>query len=60
MHKGVMGFVKGMGTGIAAGVAVGAIGSTVLSKNKKAKRNASKALKSMGQVINNVQHMMRY
>lgn len=59
MQKGVMGFVKGMGTGIAAGMAVGAIGSVVMSRNKKTRRNASRALKSMGNVINSVQHMMR-
>ena len=59
MSKGVMGFVKGMGTGIIAGMAVGAVGSVILGKNKKFKRTAGKAVHAVGDLIDNVHFMMK-
>ena len=38
MTKGVMGFMKGAGTGIALGCVVGAIGSGHVLSNKKASK----------------------
>ena len=58
MTKGVMGFVKGAGMGIALGCVVGEVGSGYKKKNKKGiKKNVGKALHSVGDLMENVTNM---
>lgn len=58
MTKGVMGFVKGAGMGIAVGCIAGAIGSSYMHTNKKGiKKNVGKALRSVGDLMDNVTGM---
>lgn len=58
MTKGVMGFVKGAGMGIALGCVVGAVGSSYMRHNKKGiKKNVGKALHSVGDLMENVTSM---
>jgi len=51
--------VKGVSAGIAVGMVVGSVGSMFLRNNKNVKRKASKAIEAVGNVIDNVQYMMK-
>lgn len=56
--KSGMNFVKGMGLGAAVGMVSGAVGYAVIKQNKHGvKKNVSKALKSMSQLVDNVGSM---
>ncbi len=59
MYKTTMGFVKGIGTGIIAGVAVSAIGAQMMKDNKHLKRNADKAMHAVNGMIDNVETMFK-
>ncbi len=59
MSKSAMKFVKGIGTGLAVGMVVGTVGSKIMRGNKNVKKRASKAMKAVGDVIDNVQYMMK-
>ncbi len=60
MTKKTMSFVKGMGTGMAVGMMASAAGAMMMSGNKKAlKKKASKAVKAVGSIVDDVQSMMR-
>ncbi|MCL2885084.1 MAG: hypothetical protein FWF49_06330 [Oscillospiraceae bacterium] len=58
MSKGVSGFMRGMGIGMAVGCVAGAVGSRAVTANKKGiKHNIGKALRNVGEVVDNVSHM---
>ena len=58
MTKGVMGFVKGAGMGIAVGCIAGAVGNMYRHSNKKGlKKNVGKALRNVGDFMDNVTNM---
>lgn len=58
MTKGIMGFVKGAGMGIAIGCVAGAMGSRYMRSNKKGiKKNVGKALRNVGDLMDNVTSM---
>ena len=58
MTKGVMGFVKGVGMGLAVGCVAGAVGNTYMHSNKKGiKKNVGKALRNVGDLMDNVTSM---
>lgn len=59
MYKQTMGFLRGMGAGIVTGAVVGAIGSQKINKNRRLKRRANKAMRTVGQMMNNVQYMFK-
>lgn len=59
MSKNTMGIMKGMGVGLAVGMAAGFTGSQMMKNNKQMKRKANKALDAMGSLIDNVQYMMK-
>lgn len=54
-------FTKGIATGIVVGTAVGMIGQPMLNPRRRthAKKNAAKALRAVGELVQNVQYMMR-
>ncbi|HCC35144.1 MAG TPA: hypothetical protein DEQ02_05720 [Ruminococcaceae bacterium] len=52
-------FIKGMGTGLAAGMTIYAVGSVMLKNKKNVSRNAGRAIKAVGSFIDNVQYMMK-
>jgi hypothetical protein len=54
-----MGFIKGVGAGLVAGAVVGAVSSQKMKKDRRFKRRAGKAMKSVGQVVDNVQYMFK-
>ena len=58
MSKNVMGFMKGVGMGLAVGWVAGAVGSTYMHSNKKGlKKNVGKALRNVGDLMDNVTGM---
>jgi hypothetical protein len=53
--NGMMKMVKGLGIGMALGCVAGAVGSYYLYDNRKGlKRNMGKALRSVGDLVDNV------
>lgn len=59
MTRGFTGFVKGVGAGMVAGMAVAATSSMLMKSNKGVKKNAGKAIRAVGDLIENVQYMMK-
>ncbi len=66
MYKQSMNIVKGVGLGIAAGAAVAAVSSKMMQgkKNSKARtkemrKNTVKAVHTVGQLIDGVEHMLK-
>ena len=59
MYKTTMSVVKGVGAGMAVGIAAGVVGATVLGNNKKVKKNAHKALHAVEDLLGNVQYMFK-
>ena len=58
MSKAFGSFMKGMGLGVMAGCTLGAVGTCCMQKNKKGiKRNAGKALHSIGDLLENITDM---
>mgnify|MGYP004511264405 CR=1 FL=1 len=59
MRKNTMGIVKGVGSGIAAGMVVGFVGSQMMKNDKQMKKKAGKALHMVEDLIDNVQYMFK-
>ena len=66
MYKQTMNIVKGVGLGIAAGAAVAAVFSKMMQGKKSAKarskemrKNTAKAVHTVGQLIDGVEHMLK-
>ena len=59
MAKGAMNVVKGIAGGMIAGMAVGAIGKTVIDNKPKLKKKANKAMSAVGQIIDTAQYMFK-
>lgn len=59
MSRGFSGFVKGMGTGLVAGMAIATTGTMLMKGNKRAKRKVGSALKTVGDIVENVSYMMK-
>lgn len=59
MYKETMGFVRGIGAGVIAGVAVSAVGARMMKDNRHLKRNANKAMHAVNGMIDNVEMMFK-
>lgn len=59
MAKNSMSFVKGVGAGMVAGAVVAAVGSTVISKNKPLAKTTKRAAKAVGNIIDDIQMMIK-
>ncbi len=60
MNKAIGTFTKGIATGMAVGTAVGMIARPMdIRKRARMKRNATRALHAVGEIINNAQSMMK-
>ena len=59
MYKETMGFVKGIGAGIVASVAVAAVGSQMMKNNRHLRRDAHRAMHAVGHAMQNVEHMFK-
>ena len=58
MNKNTIGLMKGIGTGLAAGMMVGYVGSQLMSNQKQVKKKASKA-HAVGNLIDDVQYIFK-
>ncbi|MBQ7505205.1 MAG: hypothetical protein IJT79_07815 [Ruminococcus sp.] len=59
MAKGAINVVKGIAGGMIAGMAVGAIGKTVIDNKPKLRKKANKAMNTVGQIIDTAQYMFK-
>ncbi len=60
MNRGAMSFVKGVAAGMAVGAAVSMIGNPFENRKRTVlKKNAGKALKAIGGLMNNAQYLMK-
>ena len=59
MYKETMGFVKGIGAGMIAGVAVSAMSAKMMKDNRHLKRNADRALHAVNGMLDNVETMFK-
>ncbi|MBR2108376.1 MAG: hypothetical protein IJ932_00285 [Ruminococcus sp.] len=59
MAKGTMNVVKGVAGGMIAGMAVGAIGKTMIDNKPKLRKKANKAMNTVGQIIDTAQYMFK-
>ena len=58
MTRGVSGFMKGIGMGIAVGCIAGAVGNSYMHSNTMGlKKNVGKALRNVGDLMDNVTSM---
>ena len=60
MTKAIGTFTKGIATGMVVGAAVSMIGNPLVARKRtKVKKNATKALRAVGELIQNAQYMMK-
>ncbi len=59
MYRSAMGFVKGLGFGVLACVAAAAIGSYQMKKSRRFRRNASRTMRTMDHLVDQVGHMLK-
>lgn len=60
MNRGMSGFLKGMGAGMAVGVVASIAGTVAYQNNKRSfKKTANKAVKAMGTLVDNMQYIMK-
>jgi len=59
MSRAFGGFMKGMGAGIVCGVAVATVGTAMMRGQKKTRRGAMNAVRAVGDLVHNVQYMMK-
>ncbi len=59
MQQQAMGFVKGMGAGLVAGITVAAVGSRMMNDNRGLRRRANRTLRNVNELIGNMQGMFR-
>jgi len=52
-------FMKGVGTGVVAGMAIATTSSMLMKSNKKMSRSAGNAVKAIGDFVSNVNYMMK-
>lgn len=59
MYRRTMGFIRGVGAGIVAGVAISAMSNRMMHQNRRFRRNANKAMHAMNGMVDNVTSMFR-
>lgn len=59
MYKQTMGFLRGIGTGVIAGVAVSVVGAKMMRDNRRIRRSANKAMRAVGGLMDNVTVLFR-
>ncbi len=59
MNKQSMNFIKGMGAGAVAGMAVATAGALMMKNKKAFGKSAKKAVNAMGDIVDSVQEIFR-
>ena len=59
MSKTVTNVMKGLGAGMAAGIAVGVVGSSMMHGSRRMKKTGRRAIHAMEELLGNVSYMMK-
>lgn len=59
MYNETKGFVKGVGTGLAVGMAVAGMGSKAMKNNRQVKRKANQAMRKVNGVLDNMEYLFK-
>ncbi len=59
MKQQAAGFMKGIGAGLLAGVAIAAVGGRFMQDNRGFRRRAGRTLRNLGELLDNVQAAFR-
>lgn len=59
MNKSYMNFIKGMGAGALAGMAMATAGAMMLKNKKAIGKSAKKAVNAVGDIVDSVQEIFR-
>ena len=51
--------MKGLGAGMAAGIAVGVVGSSMMRGSRRMKKTGRRAIHAMEELLGNVSYMMK-
>jgi hypothetical protein len=54
MSNGISNFLKGVGTGMVAGIAVAAAATAMVKDNKKLKKKACRAMNTVSNIMENI------
>lgn len=59
MYKQTMSFVRGIGTGLVAGMALATVGTQMAKNNRGLRRRTNKTLHTVGELMDTMQDMFR-
>lgn len=59
MQQQAMGFMKGIGAGLVAGMTMAALGNRMMGDNRNFRRRANKTLHNVNELIGNMQGLFR-
>ncbi|MFU0831373.1 MAG: DUF3918 domain-containing protein [Oscillospiraceae bacterium] len=59
MYKQTMDFVRGIGTGMVAGMALATVGTQMMKNKRSLRRRANKTLHTVGEMMDNMQYMFK-
>lgn len=59
MQQQAMGFMKGIGAGLVAGMTMAAIGGRMMGDNRNFRRRTNRTLRNVNELIGNMQGMFR-
>lgn len=59
MSNKTMGFMRGMGAGVLAGMAIAAVGSKMMQNDRSFKRRAHRTMRSVGELLDSVQYLFQ-
>ncbi len=59
MQQQAMGFMKGMGAGLVAGLTLATVGGRMMGDNRNFRRRANRTLRNVNELIGNMQGMFR-
>lgn len=59
MYKQTMNFVRGIGTGLVAGMALATVGTQMMKNNRSFRKRANKTMHTVGDLMDNMQYMFK-
>ncbi|MVB11264.1 hypothetical protein CAFE_19720 [Caprobacter fermentans] len=59
MYKQTMGFVRGIGTGLVAGMALATVGNQMMKNNRGFRKRANKTLHTVGELMDSMQYLFK-
>ncbi|MCI1966271.1 MAG: hypothetical protein LKJ17_09115 [Oscillospiraceae bacterium] len=59
MYRQTMNFVRGIGTGLVAGMALATVGTQMMKNNRSLRRRTNKTLHTVGELMDNMQYMFK-